>query len=1333
MKKRASGGHKLRAFAAFIVGITAIGACSRNDEFSGITGERTAEIGQGLSTSGDLSVGVPNGAPAASVVLGATNTLLVDDRAVATETAGGFGEVTNTGTATTRLGVQAHVGSIVSDAPVTLSNNATVAGAVETAGASVTQPTASNGVHVGSISTAATLTPVDTSATLTIDLPPVSTTNESVAGGQKLALAPGNYGALQVQPGGTLSLTAGTYIVNSFDFESSATINADATAGAITLYVRTDSFIYRGAFNLVGASSPSDVILGFAGDTAHLESPFSGIFIGPNASVTLATTNSGQSPHRGSIFASTIEAYSGASIVHYPLRQLIRNVTLDKSQICAGGDTVHVNVAAADPTNPSNPTLVTINGKPGPTQYTQINVPVPGTYFVEVVAFSAGHWDHREVPLTVVACTASTPTPIIQAGASLYHRGLTELLVKNASSYSNATYSWSFGDGNSVTTAFPFVTHDYTVSLPRDGEYQDFDVTVTVTPSGANGASATKTLAIFNLYGITKALGRLHPPATPSGTTLTLTGGTTLTGSVAVQNLEDVPLSLTSQTLEYQPCDPTLDPFVGSSGPVSISVAPHTSSTQAIALAFSSLPSTVCSIGYHLSGTAGSLPAYVDAYFDARRNPTLSLPVTDTATLSLLNSVTAQGLTSSSDHVTEEELYDLFAQGQISSLPAVEPDGPLFLDPTADPCAPGATPAQNPGDACCPGNPTPTGLACQAQNTWHATPPRVANALKGDIILNPGCGSSLIDTLLNALQPPQKYSHEGLMTLNYFQLRQTTSSSDRYQDYPKNSGDTDVRNGIRTDVLQYGFQGSDGKDFTTLAEIPRSVDEAFNGFSLVDPESKKVYTFNSFSFKPTGCADGTQVDPLVVRPPPGAPSNVRTLLQQAADASQTIRAHYRLFGYSQGNISQKSSFNAPSTTASTWAIGSQAAVSSTFIWTALKSVPGLTLGVNPLVQTQTAPGGEKYSQPDPNQDGLFLYPAAERTTVGWAVANYLYDQVYQKAGGLGEFFTVAAGHVSRQITNCFTADDCNNTGDRDWLNPGDGSTVSPDNFLEWAAPENGGVYGYNERLAYMGSGEDRDYILAPSAGTGTVTGTVTDENNNPVAQAVVTISSVGRDTTTDANGNYTLEGIPAGSYGINGQFVCGNTGIAPPQDCAVSGVQLLHTKQPDDIVNVPADGTVIENLVLVGDALNRTILVSQSPTSPLQVTHFAAVTGNPQIQTPALDAFSCSVSPLKTQDTETFGECVDDGGTFFQINMVCNLAPNSTDVEVFFEPQILRDCGDKQQVDNEFEQTFTPTISAGQTVDEFISLQYPVNFHITTSGGTASGDLLLLNTPTFSF
>ncbi|MCK6530854.1 hypothetical protein L6R50_25945 [Myxococcota bacterium] len=148
-------------------------------------------------------------------------------------------------------------------------------------------------------------------------------------------------------------------------------------------------------------------------------------------------------------------------------------------------------------------------------------------------------------------------------------------------------------------------------------------------------------------------------------------------------------------------------------------------------------------------------------------------------------------------------------------------------------------------------------LVCQATTEQYEClmPARFMNARKGDVILSPG-GTGLIGSLLRHVDPPQNYSHSGIMTRNYDEVTHSTASEDRLLDYKV--GLVDGGDGIEPRVLKYMWPG------VVTQSVEAAVAEVAEMF--VDPQNGKSYAISSFSPHAIGVShNGTMevVYPLV--------------------------------------------------------------------------------------------------------------------------------------------------------------------------------------------------------------------------------------------------------------------------------------------------------------------------------------------------------------------------------------------------------------------------------------------------------------------------------------
>lgn len=109
------------------------------------------------------------------------------------------------------------------------------------------------------------------------------------------------------------------------------------------------------------------------------------------------------------------------------------------------------------------------------------------------------------------------------------------------------TYTWDFGDGSKLMTTEPNVEHDFAASLGPDEEHRLFDVRVTVAGATETPVEFVRTLSIYNDYAICKALGTIVPRSRASGYATKVLDGYTM--SIAVDNIEDVPITLTDRLI----------------------------------------------------------------------------------------------------------------------------------------------------------------------------------------------------------------------------------------------------------------------------------------------------------------------------------------------------------------------------------------------------------------------------------------------------------------------------------------------------------------------------------------------------------------------------------------------------------------------------------------------------------------------------------------------------------------------------------------------------------------------------------------------------------------
>lgn len=74
--------------------------------------------------------------------------------------------------------------------------------------------------------------------------------------------------------------------------------------------------------------------------------------------------------HLGAFIGLSVTLGTEASVVHHPVQQLIRQVSVEKAEVCAG-ESITIDVLAKDPAAPGAPVAVSIDGVPVST-YTEV-------------------------------------------------------------------------------------------------------------------------------------------------------------------------------------------------------------------------------------------------------------------------------------------------------------------------------------------------------------------------------------------------------------------------------------------------------------------------------------------------------------------------------------------------------------------------------------------------------------------------------------------------------------------------------------------------------------------------------------------------------------------------------------------------------------------------------------------------------------------------------------------------------------------------------------------------------------------------------------------------
>ncbi len=436
---------------------------------------------------------------------------------------------------------------------------------------------------------------------------------------------------------------------------------------------------------------------------------------------------------------------------------------------------------------------------------------------------------------------------------------------------------------------------------------------------------------------------------------------------------------------------------------------------------------------------------------------------------------------------------------------------------------------------CPPGTCDLGGRHCAHDGTFRfmRVPPYLPYAQAGDLALSPGDGKGIISGLVASLVPPQVFDHMGIFIDNGSTIRHCTSSQDRIEDEDLFTAEITVKlagvidldsekvplNGIRPDLLRFGWPGSITQTVEEVyrtgrntlnppwsyaarhpgqdAEDPERPGVPFRIYQLPRTDRQRRIQFNDperdkgesvvrlqdtpVYLAPLNVGDPPRVfGPTLVRPHPQFEPQVRPALRLVALMARKIRAHYRVFGYSKGQISLDPAFVAPPSGDPSWAAlpagagwpaGSVPAMCSSFVWTAVQlanqSLPQgmLKIVLDDQVEPPNAVTGLEYG----TVDGFYQYHEKNRQ----AAAKYLWNKIYQKindrfdskisaiqyqAVPVLEFYKAATAiAVANQTVNTFAFDACEKL-DTAWTSPGEGESASPDNTLYfWGLKPHNGV------------------------------------------------------------------------------------------------------------------------------------------------------------------------------------------------------------------------------------------------------------------------------------
>ncbi len=865
---------------------------------------------------------------------------------------------------------------------------------------------------------------------------------------------------------------------------------------------------------------------------------------------------------------------------------LIRSVRVSKPQV-KPGESVQVQVVPMKIRGEN--VRISVNGRAGDTHWLSFEGK-PGKRRISIVAqSSSGAMEYQCQEVEVLEAVASEWFPKIGLKPLLNSEYEIEFRVSNATELNGMlTYEWDFGEGNKVYTLKPSVIHSYKSSMEAAQAMPVFQVEVKVLQNNVAQYTGYRTVSLVNLHAFQKLKGLVYLPATYESALVLESNA--LSGKCVIHNPDkEQTIVLTDRLIEYIHAPGTTEGRRFSAVQKltkRIEILPGQSAEVDCSQPFNkTFPTSAQGFAVHFRGHTlkGSEQVRTAAYFEweARIKRTERVPanhpVRDRLNL-IRNGKTGAGKNritlSELENTQSTELPSNPGSGTVAgsgTVPSVFTKFPLIQRPNT-PIFSLLNLSYQPreGDLCEPEMTNyPSDLVCQLTDEWDwmYVPGRILNARKGDTILS-SAGAGLIGSTLASVQPSQYYSHSGIMIEDYYRLRHSTAAEDWLAEEHALRGFTQAgSDGFVPDKLRHIWPGT----------INQTIDETVAGSEFTYTEQQagrstfmRNYTIKGFNPKIRLANDGTYVLPLVVKPDPFFEAEnpwVRENIVKIADEVAKINGHYRFFCYTDASISKgdNPAFNAPDRGADWWGSKTLPTVCSSVIWAAAKRLKDVRISLESTRANVSESDLEPTDRgveagPAPGvPDGLYFYSEEERKVAAAVIYDFVYNQVYETAGAVGEFFTDAPDDTASQMTNTFAFDwvDGGSKNSKKWKNPGTGKAVSPEDILSWDFPSKQadgsykGIYGYHERYVYIeGVYEYRQVsrlVKIPPVKI-PVKGRVTNSGQAVNAASVVV---AGQTLFTDRQGRFSVE-LPEGRYVLNAHKVISDMPYSGTRQLTVS-------------------------------------------------------------------------------------------------------------------------------------------------------------------------------------
>jgi hypothetical protein len=242
----------------------------------------------------------------ADLALVARNSLFVND-GVEVYASTGHASVGNQGRAQTVIGSRAVVGSIWSDAPVTLRSYAIVRGSVQSSSTITTQAGATSGTQSpNTVPVFRSLPRLDN-----VRFPPLGV-DVALEPDVERSLPPGAYGDVRMKAHSVLVLTTGTYYFRSLFLEPQSSLSVDDARGPVRVLI-LNALTFRGqTVRRTGFGVPALLLFIDGTGGAVIDSSFQGSVVAPRGPVSIASAPS----HTGSFLGKDVVVHQWTSIYH---------------------------------------------------------------------------------------------------------------------------------------------------------------------------------------------------------------------------------------------------------------------------------------------------------------------------------------------------------------------------------------------------------------------------------------------------------------------------------------------------------------------------------------------------------------------------------------------------------------------------------------------------------------------------------------------------------------------------------------------------------------------------------------------------------------------------------------------------------------------------------------------------------------------------------------------------------------------------------------------------------------------------------------------------------